>query len=99
MLYDVQHDRYYLIDHNLAFDQNADVGDFDYHVYSHKSREWAFDLVDRVVHKEKLLNTYCRMPHFWEDVPDEWCVDQDFISSIETTLIRAETDDFWSSIT
>ncbi|WP_255478908.1 HipA family kinase [Pantoea sp. ME81] len=98
MLYDVQHDRYYLIDHNLAFDQNADAGDFDYHVYSHKSREWAFDMVDRVVQKEKLLNAYCRMPHFWEDVPEDWCVDQDFINSIETTLTRAETDEFWSSI-
>ncbi|MER5029661.1 hypothetical protein KDV59_12255 [Pantoea anthophila] len=100
MLYDVQHDRYYLIDHNLAFDQNAnDAGDFEYHVYSHKSRKWTFDMVDRVEHKEKLLKTYCRMPHFWEDVPDDWRSDQDFVNSIDTTLIRAETDDFWSSIT
>lgn len=99
ILYDVEHDRYYLIDHNLAFDQNAVAEDFDYHVYSHKSRSWVFDMVDQVAQRDKLLNSYCRMPHFWEDVPPEWCTDQDFINSIDTTLNRADTDEFWSSIT
>lgn len=99
ILYDVEHDRYYLIDHNLAFDQNAGAEDFDYHVYSHKSRGWVFDMVDRIAQREKLLNSYSRMPHFWEVVPDEWLTDQDFLEKIDTTLTRADTDEFWSSIT
>ncbi|MDH8431332.1 hypothetical protein QIG28_27360, partial [Klebsiella pneumoniae] len=33
IIYDVGNDKYYLIDHNLSFDQNAEPDDFLVHVY------------------------------------------------------------------
>lgn len=65
MLLDVKDNRYYLIDHNLAFDQNATLRDFNEHVFSHLTRNWEIDMVDRLAHREMLLKTYRKMPDFW----------------------------------
>ncbi|MDE1188452.1 MAG: hypothetical protein PW844_18530 [Pantoea sp.] len=98
MLLDVKDNRYYLIDHNLAFDQNATLRDFNEHVFSHLTRSWEIDMVDQLAHREKLLKTYSKMPHFWEKVPESWLSEDQFETIIDTTLNRASGDDFWSSI-
>ncbi len=98
MLYDVKNNRYYLIDHNLAFDQTAVEEDFDTHVYSHLSREWEIDMVDRLSYKEQFVDALAQVQEISNQIPEDWLDDEEFLVSIDTTLQRAVNDDFWSNI-
>lgn len=98
MLYDVKNNRYYLIDHNLAFDQTAVEEDFDTHVYSHLSREWEIDMVDRLSYKEQFVDALAQVQDISNQIPEDWLDDEEFLVSIDTTLQRAVHDDFWSNI-
>ncbi|MCC4105042.1 HipA family kinase [Serratia ureilytica] len=97
ILYDFGNSKYYLIDHNLSFDQNASEADFSVHVYAPNSRNWRIDMVDKLELRERILETLRRMPHFLDDIPDEW-IDDAFFPVINNTLDRTDTDEFWSTL-
>ncbi|MFD0706847.1 MULTISPECIES: HipA family kinase [Photorhabdus] len=47
----------YLIDHNLAFDPQCDISEFDLHVFSPRHRDWVYDLLDDLPEKDAVLNS------------------------------------------
>ncbi|MBD1226703.1 HipA family kinase [Xenorhabdus griffiniae] len=47
IIYNYKTNRYYLIDHNLAFMSPCESNEFDYHVFSPINRDWDFDRVDK----------------------------------------------------
>ncbi|HBV9908393.1 TPA: HipA family kinase [Klebsiella aerogenes] len=98
ILYDVGHDKYYLIDHNLSFDKNADPEDFTVHVYGPGNRKWEYDLVDRLEYRQKVVDCYCKLPAIIQDIPEEWIVDDEFLPFVQNTLEKGDSDEFWSDI-
>ena len=98
ILYDVGHDKYYLIDHNLSFDKNAGPEDFTVHVYGPGNRKWEYDLVDRLEYRQKVVDCYCKLPAIIQDIPEEWIVDDEFLPFVQNTLEKGDSDEFWSDI-
>lgn len=98
ILYDVGNDKYYLIDHNLSFDQNAESEDFSVHIYGPGNRDWHYDLIDRIEYRQKLVNTFCKLPAILDVVPEEWAVDNEFLPFVFNTLEQGDRDEFWSAI-
>ncbi|EAA5961766.1 hypothetical protein EU853_23450 [Salmonella enterica subsp. enterica serovar Stanleyville] len=98
ILYDVGNDKYYLIDHNLSFDENAGPDDFLVHVYGPGNRKWEFDLVDRLEYRQKVVDSLVKLPAIIEEIPDEWIVDDEFLPFVYDTLDKGDRDEFWSEI-
>ncbi|HBI9806134.1 TPA: HipA family kinase, partial [Escherichia coli] len=98
ILYDISNDKYYLIDHNLSFDQNAGPEDFSVHVYGPGNRKWQYDLVDRVEYRQRVVNSLHKLPAILDEIPEEWIVDEEFLPFVCTTLDKGDCDEFWSAI-
>ncbi|MBU3893029.1 hypothetical protein KH388_09960 [Serratia rubidaea] len=103
IIFDYQNNRYYLIDHNLAFDHDVPHGDFECHVYGVRQRSWRFDLVDRQVYEDEINQAVTTVPDIIHLIPDDWELEEDeqhteFIGFIESVLNRAQTAEFWSDI-
>lgn len=98
ILYDVGNDKYYLIDHNLSFDQNVGPEDFSVHVYGPGNRKWDYDLVDRIEYRQRVADSICKLPTILEDIPEEWMVDDGFLPFVSDTLEKGDRDEFWSQI-
>jgi len=103
IIFDYRNNRFYLIDHNLAFDQNDTDDAFDYHVYAPRHRKWLFDIVDRPQSEDELTRTKGILPLCVECIPDEWLPEtqderEECFGRIEKLLNRNDTDLFWSKI-
>ncbi|EBG8339848.1 hypothetical protein D8R97_22165 [Salmonella enterica subsp. enterica] len=98
IIYDISNDKYYLIDHNLSFDQNTGPEDFSVHVYGPGNRKWQYDLVDRVEYRQKVVNSLHKLPAILDEIPEEWIVDEEFLPFVCTTLDKGDCDEFWSAI-
>lgn len=98
ILYDVGNDQYYLIDHNLSFDENAGPDDFSVHVYGPGNRMWEYDMLDRLDYRRKLAECYFNLPAIVIGAPEEWKEDEDFLPFVLDTLGKGDSDDFWRDI-
>ncbi|EMO5719499.1 TPA: hypothetical protein I3599_000674 [Enterobacter cloacae] len=98
ILYDVGNDKYYLIDHNLSFDENAGPDDFTVHVYGPGNRAWELDLVDRIEYRQKVADSLAKLPAIFDDIPEEWIVDDEFLPFVSNTLDKGDRDEFWGAI-
>lgn len=98
ILYDVSHDKYYLIDHNLSFDQDVQPDDFLWHVYSPRSRKWVYDMIDRVIYRQKVLDCTKKLPEIMGLIPTDWIVEDQFSAFVTQTLEKANQDKFWREI-
>lgn len=98
ILYDVGSDKYYLIDHNLSFDQNACPEDFAVHVYGPGNRSWEYDLVDKLEYRQKVTDCTAKLTEILAHIPEDWEVDEDFLPLVTNTLANGNHDEFWSEI-
>jgi len=103
IIFDYRNNSYYLIDHNLAFDQDDDDEAFDYHVYAPRHRKWCFDIVDKPQSEDELIRTKAILPLCVERIHDEWLPEtqegrDECFARIEKLLNRNTTDLFWSKI-
>lgn len=98
ILYDVNKDKYYLIDHNLSFDQNIDSEDFSVHVYGPGNRSWQYDSRDRVEYRQKVVDCTCMLPTILSQIPKDWTADERFLPFVTDTLEKGGRDAFWSEI-
>ncbi|MBS9424797.1 HipA family kinase [Photorhabdus caribbeanensis] len=102
IIYNYKKQRYYLIDHNLAFDPQCDISEFDLHVFSPIHRDWVYDLpddevIDDIVAK---LNNKCEEAIL--NLPDEW-IDElpekdAVLNSVTSLLNRGSDQNFRSTI-
>ncbi|HIC2887037.1 TPA: HipA family kinase [Morganella morganii] len=102
IIYNVKEQRYYLIDHNLAFDPNCQDADFNYHVYSPRHRSWEYDMVDATSNEDLLNSVNSVCPGIVAGLPDEWLGDdqtkQHVIDNILSILARGRNDSFRRAI-
>jgi hypothetical protein len=103
IIYDYRNNRYYLIDHNLAFDHDEVPGEFDHHVYSERHRAWIFDLVDRQAGEDDTKRAKRILPASLADLPEEWLIEdayehEAYVNFIQSTLDRVLENNFWSNI-
>lgn len=103
LLLDSRNNRYYLIDHNLAFDHDAHESEFDVHVFSQTQRPWTYDLVDRLEFERLASAALLTLDEDFAAIPLDWHLDDvnehdDFIASIRTHLERVNQPNFWSTI-
>ncbi|WIJ63886.1 hypothetical protein OI978_24280 [Serratia nevei] len=102
IIFDAVNNRYYLIDHNLAFAQNTTDDEYDVHVYSKRGRAWAFDildepeLVDLANHAMGTLDqAFYQLPEAWFSSDEERELIQ---NNITNCLRRVRYKEFWSNI-
>ncbi|MDH2999385.1 hypothetical protein A1D23_04615 [Chelonobacter oris] len=91
----------FLIDHNLAFDNELTDTDFETHVFSEKNREWVLDLVDRPLMQDKFSKAIRHIDNVFNAIPEEWrpLDDHDaYLDNIKSTVNRILTVEFWDKI-
>ncbi|MGJ0579308.1 HipA family kinase [Xenorhabdus bovienii] len=102
IIYNYKKQRYYLIDHNLAFDSECTLSQFDYHVFSPRHRDWVFDMLDceNVVDivstlKKKLTESISSLPSDWaNELPDKDAA----LNNITSLIDRGFNQEFRSTI-
>ncbi|AWC76421.1 hypothetical protein CLM65_14175 [Serratia marcescens] len=103
IIFDYLNNRYYLIDHNLAFDHDEDADEFEYHVYSERHRQWLFDFVDKMEGEDEARKAKECLARVFESIPQEWMLEdvvenKKFLDFVESTLDRINDEVFWSNI-
>lgn len=102
MIFNPVNNRYYLIDHNLAFEQHATDDDYNEHVYTSNSRSWVYDILDEPELSDLAIAAICNLGQQFATLPDEWFASDDeregMFEEILTCLNRVRNKEFWSSI-
>lgn len=102
IIYNIKKQSYYLIDHNLAFASNVVEGEFEYHVFSPKHRDWVYDMFDAISIEDiaNVINDIC--PDILSQLPDDWTGDElnknEIFANILSTVARGNDESFRSSI-
>lgn len=103
LLFNVLSNRYYLIDHNLAFFQDYHQEEFESHVYCPNHRDWTYDMFDAQDFRDRLISAADEFDGLASSIPDDWKLDDPesqevFLNFLKTTLERAASDEFWSNL-
>lgn len=103
LLFNVLNNRYYLIDHNLAFFQDYHQEEFESHVYCPNNRDWTFDLLDAQEFRDRLISVASDFDNLASSIPEDWKLDdpasqEAFLNFLKNTLERATSDEFWSNL-
>lgn len=102
LLFDEQQQKILVIDHNLAFDEDAD---FTEHLFAPQNRDWKLDWVDKQTFTDKAVDILKNFDHIYQSIPDDWfSTDDKFIemenqiNRIKTLLNRITQQNYWDSI-
>ncbi len=102
IIYDAFNNRYYLIDHNLAFAQDTRSHEYDVHVYSPNGRPWVFDMLDEPELMDLANDAISSVEEKFNQLPDEWfSTDEErrlMLNEIMNCLNRVYDREFWSNI-
>ncbi|EAN9585816.1 hypothetical protein GB312_08740 [Salmonella enterica] len=102
IIFDAVNNRYYLIDHNLAFAQDTTDDEYDVHVYSANGRKWEFDILDKPELMDLASGAIGSVEEKFNQVPDEWFSSDEerelMLNEIMNCLNRVSDREFWSNI-
>lgn len=102
IIFDAVNNRYYLIDHNLAFAHDTTDDEYEVHVYSSKGRNWVYDIIDKPELEDLAMNAIGTLDQAFIQLPKEWFSSEDererMFYEITTCLSRVRSKEFWSSI-
>lgn len=103
LLFDEEQQKIFVIDHNLAFDENAN---FDEHIFAPANRAWRLDWIDKQMFAEKAVDILINFDHIYQSIPDDWFpLDEDKyqkmendIAKIKLLLSRITEEHYWDNI-
>ena len=103
LLFDDMTQQILVIDHNLAFDEQAN---FDAHIFSPQNREWRLDWIDKQNFTEKAIDILKNFENIYQNIPDDWfpfeeCDFQKMenkIQKIKQLLTRITEEQYWDDI-
>ncbi|MFC0323320.1 HipA family kinase [Gallibacterium melopsittaci] len=103
LLFDEQQQKILVIDHNLAFDENAQ---FDEHIFSTKNRSWRLDWVDKDTFNNKAIDILKEFDDIYQLIPENWFIldDEEYqkmndeINRIKAILSRITEPHYWDNI-
>lgn len=103
LLFDEQQQKILVIDHNLAFDKDAQ---FDEHIFSPKNRNWRLDWVDKEIFSQKAIDILNKFNDIYQIIPDSWFPidDEEYqkmdaeINRIKAILSRITYPHYWNNI-
>lgn len=103
LLFDEITQQILVIDHNLAFDEQAN---FDAHIFSPQNREWRLDWIDKQTFTEKAIDILTNFDDIYQQIPDDWFPfeEDDFqkmenkIQKIKQLLTRITEEQYWDNI-
>lgn len=103
IIFDTVNNRYYLIDHNLAFAHDTNDSEYDVHVYSPKNSGWEYDLLDKPELIDLANYAMETAEQAFNQLPDEWFPSsserKQMLNGITNCLGRVRDKEFWSKIT
>ncbi|MCW9716791.1 HipA family kinase [Avibacterium sp. 21-594] len=103
LLYDEISQEILVIDHNLAFDEQAN---FSQHIFSPQNRSWRLDWIDKQYFTEKAIDILENFADIYQKIPDDWFPfdEEDFqkmedqIQKIKQLLTRITEEHYWDNI-
>ncbi|WP_322406007.1 HipA family kinase [Idiomarina sp. PL1-037] len=98
VFYQPAEQRFWALDHNLAFDDSFEFYDF---TKDHLGRDaWIQqrDLLSRQLYQDRASNCLRQLDEIFSRVPDEWDLTDDFMEQIRLTLGLINHDNFWERI-
>lgn len=103
LLFDEDQQKIFVIDHNLAFDENAT---FDEHLFAPQNREWKLDWIDQQIFHQKAIDILKNFDHIYELIPNDWYpLDEaefdkinNYINQIKNLLNRITQENYWNNI-
>lgn len=103
LLFDEIQQRILVIDHNLAFDEQAN---FDEHIFAPQNRSWRLDWIDKQIFTEKALDILANFDEIYQQIPDDWFPfdDEAFqkmeqqLQKIKQLLTRITEQHYWDNI-
>lgn len=102
IIFNAVNNRYYLIDHNLAFAHDTTDDEYDVHVYSERNRNWIYDILDEPELFDLANVALSGLDQVFAQIPDEWFSSEDeregMLIDITTCLDRVKNKEFWSRI-
>ncbi|HDE1933750.1 TPA: hypothetical protein PCK48_000241 [Klebsiella quasipneumoniae] len=102
IIFNAVNNRYYLIDHNLAFADAVTEDEYDVHVYSANGRAWIYDIVDRLEITDLANEAINSLEIAFAQIPDEWFQSENerdnYFANIEACLVKVREEEFWSNI-
>lgn len=85
LLFDEKQKKILLIDHNLAFDEQAD---FSQHIFAPHNRTWRIDWVDRETFTDKAVDILKNFDDIYQSLPDDWFIEDEKSHEIEMQIDR-----------
>nr|WP_165738079.1 HipA family kinase [Enterobacter hormaechei] len=102
IIFDAVNNRYYLIDHNLAFTQDTTDDEYDVHVYSANGRKWNFDILDEPELMDLANEAIGSVEETFNQIPADWFTSDEerdlMFNEILGCLNRVSNKDFWDNI-
>lgn len=99
MIYDFSSGRYYLVGHDRAFSLPGEQAEHGPHVYAPGERTWDFDLVDRNEGEQRVAMVINALDEILAGIPAAWSTGHEaFIGQVRRVLMRADDNEFWSSL-
>lgn len=103
LLFDETNQQILVIDHNLAFDEQAD---FEQHLFSPQNRHWRLNWQDKQQFTEKAIDILSNFDDIYQQIPDDWFpFDEDNfqkmvgqIKKIKQLLMRITHEHYWDNI-
>lgn len=88
LLFDEEQQKILVIDHNLAFDEQAN---FSAHLFAPQNRDWRIDWVDKQTFSDKAIDILKNFDHIYQSIPDDWFSTDENITEIEAQINRIKT--------
>ncbi len=85
LLFDEQQQKILVIDHNLAFDEQADFAE---HIFAPKNRDWQLDWIDKQNFTDKAIDILKNFDHIYQSIPDDWFSTDDKFLEMENEIDR-----------
>lgn len=103
LLFDEIQQQILVIDHNLAFDEQASFGE---HIFSPKNRDWRLDWIDKQAFTEKAIDILENFDDIYKSIPDDWFpLDEEAFQNMENQiqrikqlLTRITEEHYWDNI-
>ncbi|RUO75122.1 hypothetical protein CWI80_04035 [Pseudidiomarina sediminum] len=98
LFYQPANKNFFVIDHNLAFDQSIDFNEFKANHLGRTSWEQKRNLFTRDEFERRAHLGLDKIDEIFAQLPDEWAITDDFLEEVRLLLTSIEEDAFWEGI-
>lgn len=98
LFYQSAEERFWALDHNLAFDGDFEFNDFKAHHLGTYAWEQKLDSFSSELYQNRVKKCFTELDKIFSLIPDEWRPTDDFLEHIRLLLGQINNNNFWERI-